>query len=106
MVHDQLTQLEKDEAGPTQVLLGLSPPIQPINEPRVSVAVSRTLRETKKTKKEDDEVTLAAGCKNPKNGTGDVGTAIFTPDVVDEVGALSHHVTLKIPPSSFDASGK
>ena len=105
MVHDRLTQLQKDEAEPTQVISGLLPPIQPINEPRVSAVVPRTPRETKKTK-EDDEVTLAAGCKTPKNGTGDVGTAIYTRDVVDEAGASSHRVTLEIPHSSFDASGK
>ena len=106
VMHDRLIQLKQDEAKPTQVLLGLSPPIQPINEPHVSVAVSRTPGETKKIKKEDDEVTLAAGCKTPKNGTGDVRTAIYTRDVVDEARALSHHVTLAIPPSSFDAFGK
>ena len=106
VVHDRLTQLEKDEAKPTQELLGLSPPIQLINEPRVSAAVSRTPRETKRIKKEEDEVTLATGCKTPKNRTGHVGASIYTRDVVDEAGALSHHVTLEIPPSRFDASGK
>ena len=106
VVHDRLTRLEKDDTEPTQVLLGLSPSIQPIKEPRVSTAVPCTPRETKEIKKEDDKVTLAAGCKNPQNGNGDIGTAICTRDVVDEAGALSHHVTLETPPCSFDALSK
>ena len=103
---DQFTQLGKDETEPTQVLLGLSSTIQPINEPRVSTAVSRTPTETMKIKKEDAEGLLAVNCKTPKNGTGDVGTAISSRDVVDEAGVSSHRVTLKISPCSFDASGK
>ena len=106
VVCDQFTQLGKDETETTQVLLGLSSAIQPINKPRVSTAVSRTPRETMKIKKEDDEVLFAASCKTPKNGTGDVGTAISSRDVVDEAGVSSHRVTLKISPCSFDASGK
>ena len=106
VVCDQFTQLGKDETEPTQVLLGLSSTIQPINEPRVSTTVSRTPRETVKIKKEDDEVLLAAGCKTPKNGTGDVETAIATRDVVDEAGVSSHHVTPKTPPCIFNVSGK
>ena len=104
VVHDRLTQLEKDDTEPTQVLLGLSPSIQPINEPRVSTAVPCTPIETKEIKKEDDEYLLAASCKTPKNGTRNVGTA--TRAVVDEARVSSHHVTLETPSSSFDISGK
>ena len=106
MVHDRITQLEEDETEPTQVILGLSPTIQPMNEPCVSTAVSRTPTETKEIEKEEAKILLAVRRKNPKDGTGNVGTMIYTRDVVDEAGVSSHHVALEPSPPKFDASSK
>ena len=106
VVHDRLTQLEKDDTEPTEILLGLSPSIQPIDEPRVSTTIPCTPREKKEIKKEDDEYILAASCKTPKIGTRNVGTTIYSRAVMDEARVSSHHVTLETPSSSFDGSGK
>ena len=103
---DQFTQLGKDETEPPQGLLGLSSTIQPVNEPRVSTAVSRTPTETMKIKKEDDEVLSAASYITPKNGTMHVGTVIYTRNIVDEAGGSSHRGTLETPPRGFDTYGK
>ena len=106
IVHDRCSQLEKEETEPTQVLLGLSPTIQPINKPRISTAFSLTPTETKGVKRENEEILLAARSKIPRQVTGAVRTVIYTQDVVGKAGNLSHHVTLETPPSNFDPSSK
>ena len=106
MANDRFAQLEKDETEPTQVLMGLSPTNQPMNEPRVSTAFSRTTMETKWIEKEDGEILLAVRCKTPKQGTGDVGTGIHARGVVDDAGVSSQPATLEASSSKFDASGK
>ena len=106
LMHDRFIKPKKDGIEPTQVLLGLSPTIQPMTELCISTACSSTPTETKTIKKEDEEFLLAVRCKTPKQGTMDVGTVVYARNVVDEAGVLRHRVTLEPSPSKFDPSSK
>ena len=69
MKHAQFAQLGEDKTEPTQVLLGLTTTMRPMNEVCVSTAFSRISLKRSSIEKEDEEIPFAARFKKLKQRT-------------------------------------